>query len=94
MPGPELNAESTMQDTIAEGGRSWQTHTFQQTIVQPPQPATRKMAATVPEGYYGGMQMTVNTPHGQMRVTIPPGYGPGSSFTFNVPVQGGGGFHY
>ena len=62
------------------------TTTVQRTIVQQPQHlGVQKMAATVPWGMYGGMMMTVNTPHGQMRVTIPPGYGPGSSFTFNVP---------
>jgi len=65
------------------------THTVQQTIVhQPPMAGVQKMAATVPFGVYGGMQMTVNTHFGPMRVTVPPGYGPGSSFTFNVPVQG------
>jgi len=64
--------------------------TYQQTILQPQVAGVQKMAATVPFGMYGGMQMTVNTPHGQMRVTIPPGYGPGSSFTFNVPTAGGG----
>jgi len=64
-------------------------HTVQQTIIQQPQQmGMRKMAATVPFGMYGGMQMQVNTPHGRMQVTIPPGYGPGSSFTFNVPVTG------
>ena len=65
------------------------THTVQQTIVQRPQMqqmGVQKMAATVPWGVYGGMQMTVNTAHGPMRVTVPPGYGPGSSFTFNVPI--------
>uniref|UniRef100_A0A7S2GKX4 Annexin n=1 Tax=Haptolina brevifila TaxID=156173 RepID=A0A7S2GKX4_9EUKA len=65
------------------------THTVQHTIVhQPQQAGVQRMAATVPFGVYGGMQMTVNTTYGPMRVTVPPGYGPGSSFTFNVPVRG------
>ena len=71
------------------------TTTVQRTIVhqqptyQPAQPQMQmqKMAATVPWGHYGGMQINVNTSQGMMRVTIPPGYGPGSSFTFNVPVR-------
>lgn len=70
-------------------------NTYQQTIIQQPPVMMggarpmQKMAAVVPWGTYGGMQMTVNTPQGRMRVTVPPGYGPGSTFTFNVPQAGG-----
>ena len=62
--------------------------TVQQTIVQRPTTyGVQKMAATVPFGVYGGMQMTVNTKYGMMKVVVPPGYGPGSTFYFNVPVR-------
>jgi hypothetical protein len=96
-PPPMARGPSAVQQMMRQMGgfgqmqamqQVMQTHTMtmQQTIVQQPQmPAVQKMAAVVPFGMYGGMQMTVDTPHGRMRVTIPPGYGPGSSFTFNVP---------
>ena len=78
------------QHQAMAGAMQQVTTTVQRTIVQPQvmiqQQQVQKMAATVPWGYYGGMQMTVQTSAGPMRVTIPPGYGPGSSFTFNVPV--------
>jgi len=99
MPVPQMPQMNMMQNFGGFGQQqaitqsmTHTTTTHQQTIVQRPMQAqmgVQKMAATVPWGVYGGMQMTVNTAHGPMRVTVPPGYGPGSSFTFNVPVRTG-----
>jgi len=99
---PRMTPQMQMMQQFRPGGFGQQqmiqqtmtTHqtVMQRTVMQPPagfgQPAmVQKMAATVPFGVYGGMQMTVQTPQGPMRVTVPPGYGPGSTFYFNAPMR-------
>ena len=86
-PHMMMGQQQMMQQTMHQSFGMTQT-TVQQTIIQqPPSYGVQKMAATVPFGVYGGMQMTVQTHQGPMRVTVPPGYGPGSTFYFNMPVR-------
>jgi len=103
MPNPAMQMQQMMsgfnqgtmshQTTMTTTSTMYQqsTQTYNQAMYQPPGAATRKMAAVVPFGMWGGQQMQVNTnnipPHyGRMMVTIPPGYGPGSKFTFAIPA--------
>jgi len=103
MPNPAMQMQAMMRG-FGQGTMSHQqsmtttttmyqqsTSTYNQSIYNPPGATTRKMAAVVPFGMFGGMQMQVNTNnippnYGRMMVTIPPGYGPGSKFTFSLPA--------